>query len=59
MDDHATVEGEVCVGHVVVNGTIIGPVSASESLANFTCAYERSEDYRSKNGRSFNEKFAD
>ena len=32
ISEKAHVEGEVRVGHVVINGTLIGPVSASESL---------------------------
>jgi cytoskeletal protein CcmA (bactofilin family) len=32
ISEKASVEGEVTVGHVVINGTVIGPVSASESL---------------------------
>ena len=32
ISEKASVEGAVTVGHVVVNGTVIGPVSASESL---------------------------
>ena len=32
ISEKARVEGEVRVGHVVINGTLIGPVSASESL---------------------------
>ena len=32
ISEKAIVEGAVTVGHVVVNGTVIGPVCASESL---------------------------
>ena len=32
ISEKASVEGAVTVGHVVVNGTVIGPVCASESL---------------------------
>jgi len=32
ISEKASVEGEVSVGHVVINGTVIGPVFASESL---------------------------
>ena len=32
ISEKASVEGAITVGHVVVNGTVIGPVSASESL---------------------------
>ncbi len=32
ISEKASVEGEISVGHVVINGTVIGPVSASESL---------------------------
>lgn len=32
ISERASVEGEVTVGHVVINGTVIGPVCASESL---------------------------
>lgn len=32
ISEKASVEGEISVGHVVINGTVIGPVCASESL---------------------------
>ncbi len=32
VSEHARIEGEVSVSHVVVNGTIIGPVRSSEFL---------------------------
>lgn len=32
ISERASVEGEVTVGHVVINGTVIGPVCAGESL---------------------------
>jgi len=32
ISEKASVEGEVLVGHVVINGTVIGPVTAGESL---------------------------
>lgn len=32
ISEQATVEGEVSVGHVVINGTVVGPVFAGESL---------------------------
>ena len=32
ISERASVEGEVTVGHVVIKGTVIGPVCASESL---------------------------
>lgn len=32
VSERASVEGAVTVGHVVINGTVIGPVCASESL---------------------------
>lgn len=32
ISEKASVEGEINVGHVVINGTVIGPVCASESL---------------------------
>ena len=32
VSEKASVEGEISVGHVVINGTVIGPVSAGESL---------------------------
>jgi cytoskeletal protein CcmA (bactofilin family) len=32
ISEKASVEGEISVGHVVINGTVIGPVIASESL---------------------------
>ena len=32
ISEKASVEGEIAVGHVVINGAVIGPVSAAESL---------------------------
>ena len=32
ISEKASVEGEVRVGHVVINGTVIGPVCAGESM---------------------------
>lgn len=32
ISEKASVEGEISVGHIVINGTVIGPVSAGESL---------------------------
>ena len=32
ISEKASVEGAISVGHVVINGTVIGPVSAGESL---------------------------
>ncbi|WP_319243247.1 polymer-forming cytoskeletal protein [uncultured Propionivibrio sp.] len=32
VSERASVEGAIAVGHVVINGTVIGPISASESL---------------------------
>ena len=32
ISEKASVEGAVCVSHVVINGTVVGPVSASGSL---------------------------
>jgi cytoskeletal protein CcmA (bactofilin family) len=32
ISEHARIEGEVRAAHLVVNGTIVGPVDASESL---------------------------
>ncbi|MEI7614197.1 MAG: polymer-forming cytoskeletal protein [Betaproteobacteria bacterium] len=32
ISEKASVEGEITVGHVVINGTVIGPVCAGESL---------------------------
>ena len=32
ISEKASVEGAITVGHVVVNGTVIGPVFAGESL---------------------------
>jgi cytoskeletal protein CcmA (bactofilin family) len=32
LSEHARVEGEVFVSHLVLNGTVIGPVHASEFL---------------------------
>jgi cytoskeletal protein CcmA (bactofilin family) len=32
ISEKASVEGAIAVGHVVVNGTVIGPVFAGESL---------------------------
>lgn len=32
ISEKATVEGAISVGHVVINGTVVGPVCARESL---------------------------
>ncbi len=32
ISEKASVEGAICVAHVVINGSVIGPVSAAESL---------------------------
>lgn len=32
VSEHARIDGEVCVSHLVVNGTINGPVQSSEFL---------------------------
>lgn len=32
ISEQASVEGQISVGHVVINGTVIGPVFAGESL---------------------------
>ena len=32
LSEHARVEGEISVSHVVINGTVIGPVRAGEFL---------------------------
>lgn len=32
LSEHARVEGAVCVAHLVINGTIVGPVTVGESL---------------------------
>ena len=32
ISEKASVEGSISVGHVVINGTVIGPVFAGESL---------------------------
>ena len=32
ISEHAHVEGEISVAHLVINGTVVGPVHASESL---------------------------
>jgi cytoskeletal protein CcmA (bactofilin family) len=32
ISEHARIEGEITVAHVVVNGTVIGPISSSDSL---------------------------
>ena len=32
ISEKASVEGSITVGHVVINGTVIGPVFAGESL---------------------------
>lgn len=32
ISEQASVEGEIAVGHVVINGTVVGPVLAGESL---------------------------
>ncbi len=32
ISEHARIEGEVAVSHVVVNGTVVGPIASSEFL---------------------------
>src|SRR5487761_2574484 len=32
ISEHACIEGEISVSHMVLNGTVIGPVSSSEFL---------------------------
>ncbi|MCE1244232.1 polymer-forming cytoskeletal protein [Oryzomicrobium sp.] len=32
ISEQAQVEGEICVAHVVINGTVVGPVFAAETL---------------------------
>lgn len=32
VSEHARIEGQIDVAHVVINGTVVGPVSASDSL---------------------------
>jgi cytoskeletal protein CcmA (bactofilin family) len=32
ISEHARIEGEIAVAHVVINGTVVGPVSSSEFL---------------------------
>ena len=32
LSEHARIEGAVCVAHLVTNGTVVGPVTVSESL---------------------------
>ncbi|TRZ64543.1 MAG: polymer-forming cytoskeletal family protein [Rhodocyclaceae bacterium] len=32
VSEHARIEGEISVSHLVINGTVIGPVSSSELL---------------------------
>lgn len=32
VSEHARIEGEIAVSHLVINGTVIGPVHASEFL---------------------------
>ena len=32
LSEHARIEGAVCVAHLVINGTVVGPVTVSESL---------------------------
>lgn len=32
VSEHACIEGEISVSHLVINGTVIGPVSSSEFL---------------------------
>src|SRR5574343_2005279 len=32
LSEHARIEGAVIVAHLVINGTIVGPVSISESV---------------------------
>ena len=38
ISEKASVEGAITVGHVVINGTVIGPVCAGESLELFSSA---------------------
>ncbi len=38
ISEKASVEGTISVGHVVINGTVIGPVFAGESLELFSSA---------------------
>ena len=38
ISEHARVEGEVIVSHLVVNGTIVGPVRVRETLELQPCA---------------------
>ena len=32
ISEHARIEGQIDVAHVVINGTVVGPVSANETL---------------------------
>lgn len=32
VSEHARIEGKIDVAHLVINGTVVGPVSASDSL---------------------------
>jgi len=38
VSEHARIEGEVSVSHLVVNGTVIGPVRSSEFIELQPCA---------------------
>ena len=38
LSEHGRIEGEVLVSHLVVNGTIVGPVRVKESLELQSCA---------------------
>lgn len=38
VSEHARIEGEIFVTHLVINGTVIGPVHASEFLELQSCA---------------------
>lgn len=38
ISEHASIEGEIVVSHVIINGTVLGPVCATEFLELQPCA---------------------
>ncbi len=38
ISEHACIEGEISVSHVIINGTVLGPVHATEFLELQPCA---------------------
>lgn len=38
ISEHACIEGEITVSHVIINGTVLGPVHATEFLELQPCA---------------------